>query len=74
MSDSDREVTLDLGFHMQVVKKSGKVRGLKRGVREVVKSLRKDVKGIVVFAGGLKSLLTNNPSQCYREKSTHTIE
>ena len=40
-----------MDFCFQVVKKSGKTKHLKRGVREVVKSLRKDVKGIVVLAG-----------------------
>mmetsp|Transcript_15274 Transcript_15274/g.50149 ORF Transcript_15274/g.50149 Transcript_15274/m.50149 type:complete len:103 (+) Transcript_15274:133-441(+) len=41
----------DIGFHkkiLKVVKKASKHKQVKRGVKEVVKALRKDVKGYVL--------------------------
>lgn len=40
----------------KIVKKSQKTKRLKRGVREVVKGLRKDEKGIVVLAGDVSPI------------------
>ena len=57
-----------------MVKKSGKIRKLKRGVREVVKALRKDVKGIVIFAGKTKPASLHTESHvCLIIHYTHSV-
>mmetsp|Transcript_38588 Transcript_38588/g.61843 ORF Transcript_38588/g.61843 Transcript_38588/m.61843 type:complete len:172 (-) Transcript_38588:269-784(-) len=59
----------DIGFHkkiLKVVKKASKHKQVKRGVKEVVKALRKDVKGLCVIAGDISPIdvITHVPILC----------
>lgn len=50
----------------KIVKKSQKAKQLKRGVREVVKSLRKNEKGVVILAGDVSPIdvISHIPVYC----------
>lgn len=54
------------GHIMKLVKKSAKGKTLKRGVKEVVKAIRKGSKGIVIMAGDISPIdvLTHIPVLC----------
>jgi len=59
----------DIGFHkkiLKVVKKASKHKQVKRGVKEVVKALRKDTKGLCVIAGDISPIdvITHIPILC----------
>ena len=59
----------DVGFHkkiLKVVKKASKHKQVKRGVKEVVKALRKDIKGLCVIAGDISPIdvITHIPILC----------
>ena len=59
----------DIGFHkkiLKVVKKASKYKQVKRGVKEVVKALRKDTKGLCVIAGDISPIdvITHIPILC----------
>mmetsp|Transcript_17433 Transcript_17433/g.43015 ORF Transcript_17433/g.43015 Transcript_17433/m.43015 type:complete len:175 (-) Transcript_17433:296-820(-) len=59
----------DIGFHkkiLKVVKKASKHKQVKRGVKEVVKALRKETKGLCVIAGDISPIdvITHVPILC----------
>mmetsp|Transcript_144 Transcript_144/g.435 ORF Transcript_144/g.435 Transcript_144/m.435 type:complete len:144 (+) Transcript_144:91-522(+) len=51
---------------LKVVKKAAKAKMVRRGVKEVVKALRKDVKGLCVIAGDISPIdvITHLPILC----------
>ena len=59
---------------LKLVKRSAKVKNaLKRGVKEVVKSVRKDQKGLVIIAGDISPIdvITHLPILCEEKKLTY---